>query len=191
MALAGIWTGMVCLALLFGSICGNGAAVGAAAMEGAAAAVELCLALAGPLLLWSALGELLRASGLAAGLARCLRPVLFRLYPSAREDPLLAEDLSCNLSANLLGLGNAATPPGIRAATRLRALSGSGDASDELCRLAVMNTASVQLLPLTVASLRAALGAAAPFDILPAVWLASLVSVTAGLLAERCLRVFS
>ncbi len=191
MALAGIWTGMVCLALVFGVLTGNAAGVGAAAMEGAAAAVELCLSLAGPLLLWSALGELLRSSGLAGDLARGLRPLLFRLYPSAREDPALAEDLSCNLSANLLGLGNAATPPGIRAAVRLRERSGGSAASDELCRLAVMNTASVQLLPLTVASLRAALGSAAPFDILPAVWAASLLSVTAGLLAERCLRVFS
>ena len=191
MALAGIGTGMVCVALLYGLFSGNAAAVGAAAMEGAAAAAELGLSLAGPLLLWSALGELLRASGLAGDLARALRPALCRLYPSAGEDEALAEDLSCNLSANLLGLGNAATPPGIRAATRLREKSGGDAASDELCRLAVMNTASVQLLPLTVASLRSALGSAAPFDILPAVWLASLLSVTAGLLAERCLRVFS
>ena len=91
----------------------------------------------------------------------------------------------------LLGLGNAATPPGIRSAVRLRERSGSQTASDELCRLVVMNTASLQIFPMTVASLRSALGAAAPFDILPAVWVTSLVSVAAGLAAERALRVFS
>jgi len=191
MALAGIWTGMVCLSIVFAICSGNIPAVGAAAMAGAAAAVELCLSLAGPLLLWSALGELLRASGVAADLARGLRPVLYRLFPSAREDETLAEDLSCNLSANLLGLGNAATPPGIRSAVRLRERSGSEIASDELCRLVVMNTASLQIFPMTVASLRSALGAAAPFDILPAVWVTSLVSVAAGLAAERAMRVFS
>ena len=188
MALGWIWTGMVCLSLVFGACTGKTAAVGSAALEGAAAAAELILGLAGPLLLWSALGELLRREGLAEALADRLRPVLGRLFPSAREDAVLAGDLSCNLSANLLGLGNAATAPGIRAAIRLRERSGSDEASDELCRLVVLNTASVQLLPMTAAALRGALGAAAPFDILPQVWIASLLSVAAGLLAERCFR---
>ena len=191
MAMAWVWTGMVFVSLIYGGMAGNSAAVGAAALDGANAAAELCLALAGPLLLWSALGELLRASGAAGALARGLRPLLCRLFPSAREDAGLAEALSCNLGANLLGLGNAATPPGVRAAVRLRERSGGEGASDELCRLVVLNTASVQLIPTTVASLRAALGAAAPFDILPAVWITSLVSVTAGLASERILRSFS
>ena len=92
--------------------------------------------------------------------------------------------LSANVSANLLGLGNAATPLGIRAATRMAQGCG-GVASDELCRLVVLNTASIQLLPTTVAAVRSAHGCAAPPDILPSVWLSSLLSVTAGLLAAR------
>jgi spore maturation protein A len=95
--------------------------------------------------------------------------------------------LSANFSANLLGLGNAATPLGIRAARRM-AQGCDGTASNELCRLVVLNTASIQLLPTTVASVRAACGSAAPFDILPAVWLASILSVAAGLLASRLLQ---
>ena len=94
--------------------------------------------------------------------------------------------MSGNLSANLLGLGNAATPLGIRAARRM-ALGAEGIASNELCRLVVLNTASVQLLPTTVAAVRAGCGAAAPFDILPAVWISSLLSVSVGLLAARLL----
>lgn len=92
--------------------------------------------------------------------------------------------VSGNLSANLLGLGNAATPLGIRAARRM-ALGAEGTASNELCRLVVLNTASVQLLPTTVAAVRAGCGAAAPFDILPAVWISSLLSVSVGLLTAR------
>ena len=92
-----------------------------------------------------------------------------------------------NLSANLLGLGNAATPMGIRAVRRMRALSGSDTATDEMCRLIVMNTASIQLIPATVAGIRASLGAVRPYAILPAVWLTSAASVTAGLLAARLL----
>ena len=96
--------------------------------------------------------------------------------------------LCANLSTNLLGLGNAATPMGINAVRRMQAVSGTAEATDDMCLLIVMNSASVQLIPSTVAALRASLGAASAFDILPAVWLASSVSVTSGILAARLLR---
>ena len=95
--------------------------------------------------------------------------------------------VSANVSANLLGLGNAATPLGIRAAQRM-AVGCGGTASDELCRLVVLNTASIQLLPTTVAAVRSAQGCTAPLDILPAVWLSSVLSVSAGLLTARLLQ---
>ena len=94
--------------------------------------------------------------------------------------------LSANVSANLLGLGNAATPLGIQAARRMARGCG-GTASDELCLLVVLNTASIQLLPATIASVRGASGAESPFDILPAVWLASALSVSVGILTAKCL----
>ena len=90
--------------------------------------------------------------------------------------------ISANVSANLLGLGNAATPLGLEAARGL-ARSSPGTASDGLCMLVVCNTASIQLIPTTVASVRAAQGCQTPFDILPAVWLASALSVGVGILA--------
>ena len=126
-------------------------------------------------------------SGIAAGLSRLLRPVLRRLLPKAGADGETLDALSANVSANLLGLGNAATPAGIRAARRMAA-GCRGTASDELCRLVVLNTASIQLLPSTVAAIRGGLGCAAPLDILPAVWLSSAVSVAAGLTAAGLLR---
>ena len=114
------------------------------------------------------------------------KPLRCGLLPRASRDPETLAAVSANVSANLLGLGNAATPLGIRAARRM-ARGQNGVADDELCRLVVLNTASLQLLPTTVAGVRAACGCRTPFDILPAVWLSSAISVTAGLLTARLL----
>lgn len=185
-----IWLGMIGAALIYGACAGTLGAVSSAATEGAGAAVTLVLGLAGAMALWSAVMELMRQSGLTEALSRLLRPALRRVYPRAFADPACAGELSANFSANLLGLGNAATPAGLRAVSRM-AEGSSGAASDEMCRLVVMNTASVQLIPATVAALRSALGASAPFDILPCVWLTSLASVSAGLLCARALEHFT
>ncbi len=182
MEMAWVWTGMVTLSLVFGLLSGNLDAVANAALEGARSAIELSLSMAGILCLWSGVMEIMNACGLSAGLARLFRPLLRRLLPNACRDEETLAAVSANVSANLLGLGNAATPLGIRAARRMARGCG-GVASNELCLLVVLNTASIQLLPATIASVRAAAGCAAPFDILPAVWLASALSVTAGLLA--------
>ena len=186
MAMAWIWTAMVVLSLGFGLATGNLDAVADAALEGADSAVELSLSMAGVMCLWSGVMEIMNACGLSEGLARVFRPVLRRLLPNACRDPETLAAVSANTSANLLGLGNAATPLGIRAACRM-ARGCDGVASDELCLLVVLNTASIQLLPTTIAGVRSALGAANAFDILPAVWLASAISVTVGLLAARLL----
>lgn len=184
MAMAWIWTAMIAASVVYGMYSGTISAVGNAALEGAAAAVELCLSMAGVLCLWSGVMSIMKASGLMDGLSRLFRPLLSRLLPRACKDPDTLAALSGNVSANLLGLGNAATPLGIRAARRMAEGCG-GIAGDELCTLVVLNTASIQLLPTTVAGVRAALGAESAFDILPAVWLASALSVTAGLLAAK------
>ena len=186
--MAYIWLGMVCVSVLWGAAAGTLGAVSAAVTEGAAGAVTLCIGLAGPLLLWSGLMELLRRSGLLRALTRLLRPLLRLICPRAFESPDGGgDDLALNFTANLLGLGSAATPAGLRAAKAM-ARRSRGVASDELCALVVMNTASVQLIPATVAALRGSLGAAAPFDILPCVWLTSLCSVCAGLAAAKLLQ---
>lgn len=183
-----IWVGMllvsVCAALAEGKL---GVLTGAA-MEGASAAVTLCLSLAGALCLWSAFAKVMEKAGLTEKLGRLMRPLFRRLFPQAGRDPVALGYLTGNVSANLLGLGNAATPMGIAAVKRMKVLSGGTEASDEMCLLIVMNTASIQLLPTTVAAVRASLGAQAPFDILPAVWLTSVLSVTAGIAAAKLLR---
>ena len=184
MAMTLIWTGMVVVSVVYGLLAGNGPAVAAAAVEGAYAAVERCLGMAGIMCLWMGVMEVMKRSGLAGGLSRLLRPVLGLLYPDFKGDGETMDAISANVSANLLGLGNAATPLGIQAARRM-ALRSPGVASDSLCMLVVCNTASIQLIPTTVAALRQSLGCATPFDILPAVWLASAISVGVGVLAAK------
>ena len=167
MAMTWVWAGMVVLSLVFGLATGNVDAGADAALEGAASAVELSLSMAGVLCLWSGVMEVMNACGLSEGLARAFRPVLRRLLPKASRDSETLAAVSANVSANLLGLGNAATPLGIRAAR--------------------LNTASIQLLPATIGSVRSAAGSESPFDILPAVWLSSALSVAAGLTAAALL----
>ncbi len=186
MAMTWVWTGMVVLSLLFGLMNGTLDAVASAAMDGAQSAVELSISMAGILCLWSGVMEVMHICGLSDGLARAFRPLLRRLMPQASRDSETLAAVSANLSANFLGLGNAATPLGIQAARRMARGCG-GIASDELCLLVVLNTASIQLLPTTVASVRAAAGCETPFDILPAVWVSSILSVCAGLLMARLL----
>ena len=182
MTMAWIWTGMAVLSILCGLATGRGELVAAAAVEGAQAAVELCVSIAGMLCLWTGVMEIMRRSGLAEGLSRLLRPVLSALFPQVSKDRGVMDSISANVSANLLGLGNAATPLGIEAVRRMERKS-PGTASDAMCMLVVCNTASIQLIPTTVASVRAAAGSSAPFDILPAVWLASALSVGVGISA--------
>ena len=175
-----LWCCVVGVSVLFGLLGGTLDAVSAAALSGAASAVTLCLSMAGVICLWTGVMEVMERSGLAGKLARLFRPLLRRLLPRASREEETLSAVSANVSANLLGLGNAATPLGLKAAARMAKNSG-GVASDELCLLVVLNTASIQLVPATVASLRTAAGCETPFDILPAVWLTSLLALAAGL----------
>ena len=191
MVMGMIWMVLVVTAVIAAALEGNLGALSPAVMEGASSAIRLALSLAGALCLWSALAKLMEKAGALRGLAWVMRPVFRRLFPQASRDETAMGYLCANVSANLLGLGNAATPMGIAAVKRMQQLAHTSAATDEMCRLIVMNTASIQLLPTTVAAVRASLGAAAPFDILPAVWITSAVSVAAGLLSAQLFRRFS
>lgn len=189
MAMSWIWTVMVAAAVLCGLATGNGPAVAKGALDGAAAGVELCLSMMGVLCLWMGVMEVMERSGLAAGLSRLLRPALRRLYPDFARDKKVMDAVSANLSANLLGLGNAATPLGLAAMKELaRENPEPGTASQAMVTFVVLNTASLQILPTTNAYLRLAAGSKEPMEILPAVWLASTVSICVGVFMSRALR---
>ncbi len=186
MAMAAVWTIIVVVSTLYGGVTGRMEAVSAAAAEGAQAAVELCVTMAGVLCLWTGVMEVMRRCGILEALRGLLAPVLGMLFPDQKEDKATMDLIAANVSANLLGLGNAATPLGIQAAERMAKRSG-GRATDSLCRFVVCNTASIQLIPTTVAAFRSGAGCASPFDILPAVWLTSAAALAVGLAASALL----
>ena len=183
MTMSWIFTAMLTVSLLGALITGQGSALSAAVPEGAAAGVTLAISLSGSICLWTGVGRLMERSGITDLLARLLQPLLHLVFPGTKKDPALGRDLSANICANFLGLGNAATPMGIRAAKRMILSDKPHLATDQLCRLIVLNTASIQLIPANVAAIRAKLGSLSPFDILPAVWITSLCSAGLGVLA--------
>lgn len=180
MVMSWIWTLLLLISILFSWFTGNGESLAVSVLQGAQAGVTLAISMAGGLCLWSGVGHLMTCLGLTDKLSRVLKPVLRHLFPETGRDCALAADLSANICANLLGLGNAATPMGISAAKRM---SAGKTATDSLCRLVVLNSASIQLIPSSVAAVRSSLGCGSPFDILPAVWVTSLCSAALGLTA--------
>ena len=159
MVMSWILCGMFAVSLLSAVLEGRGNVLSSAVLQGAQAGVTLCISIGGSICLWTGVGKLMEVSGMTDALAKLLSPVIFRLFPSAKKDKALAGSLCGNICANILGLGNAATPMGIQAARRMQ-------------RYAPKETAS-----------RAALGCGTPFDILPAVWITSLCSAGIGLTA--------
>ena len=181
MIMTWIFTGILLISVCSAIWTENGAALAAAVPQGAQAGVTLAISMAGSICLWTGVGKLMEHIGITRILSKLLQPVLQHLFPSTKKDSILGEHLSANICANFLGLGNAATPMGIQAVRRMA--HRSGVATDEMCRLIVLNTASIQLIPATVAAVRVSLGCANPFDILPAVWLTSICSTGIGLTA--------
>lgn len=182
MVISYIWTGLVAISLIAAAVLGNSSALSAAVPKGAQTGITLAISMAGSICLWTGVGKLMEKAGITGMLSKLLRPLLGRIFPSTRSDKQLENYLSANVCANFLGLGNAATPMGIQAAQRL-ARGQNGRANDELCKLIVLNTASIQLIPANVAAVRSGLGCATPFDILPAVWVTSLCSAGLGVTA--------
>ena len=188
MVMGWIFTILLGISVVFAAILGRGSEVAAAIPQGAHAGIKLAVSKAGSIFLWTGVGKLMEKVGLTALLSKFLQPLLHRVFPGAKTDPVLAGFLSANICANFLGLGNAATPMGIQAVRQMKDARQSDRATDQMCRLVVLNTASIQFLPATVAAVRVSLGCATPFDILPMVWLTSLCSAGMGLTAAFLLK---
>ena len=180
MVMSRIWTLFLLVSIVCAALTGNGPALAASALQGAQSGITLAVSMAGAICLWTGIARLTETIGLTDTLARLLKPLLHKLFPTAKTNPALARDLSANVCANFLGLGNAATPMGISAVKRLKDPARPEFATDEMCRLIVLNTASIQLIPTNVAAVRSALGCQSPFDILPMVWITSICSAGLG-----------
>ena len=153
-----IWFGMMLIAVLVGTITGNIDAVTEAAINMAKTAVEIAIGLIGIMALWLGTMKIAEDSGLIRIIARALRPITIRLFPDVPVDHPAIGSIVLNMAANILGLGNAATPLGLKAMEELQDLNPNKDtATNAMCTFLAINTSSVQLiLPATVVALMGA-----------------------------------
>jgi spore maturation protein A len=183
-----IWAGMLAAGFLIGMINGRLEEVTQAAFSSAGRAVELSIGLLGILCLWSGLMKIAEKGGLIRLVARLAKPLLKLLFPQAAHDAGALGSIVMNLSANFLGLGNAATPLGIKAMNELQRLNrGDDSASDSMCMFLVLNTSAIQLIPATVIAIRADAGSAAPAEITVCVWIASICASLSGIILVKLL----
>lgn len=182
-----IWFGMIVLSVVCALCNGRLGDLSAALMDGAQTAVELSLFLLGSMCAWLGFLKIAEESGLSLLIARALAPVIGRLFPEYRDDQEIQGKISLNLSANLLGLGNAATPLGLAAMKSMAQRNPTDRPTKGMILFVVMNTASLQLIPLNMAAMRASCGSAVPFSILPQVWITSAASLAVCMTACKLL----
>jgi len=183
-----IWLSMILVATVTAAYTGTMAEVTKASFESAKNAVTLGLGLIGPMALWLGLMKIAEAGGLMQSVARALRPVMVRLFPDVpAEHPAMAA-MIMNMAANMLGLGNAATPMGIKAMQELDRLSmEKGTATNAMCLFLAINNSCITLLPVSVITVRAAAGASAPAAILIPTFMATILATTVAITASKLL----
>lgn len=179
-----IWGAMMIISVVCGAINGKLADVSQAALDGAAQAVELLITMLGMMCFWSGLMNISDAGGATKLLSKVLSPILSRLFPDYDEGGSTLQAICANITANFLGLGNSATPLGLRAMKEMQKHNKSKlTADNSMIRFVVLNTASIQLVPTFVSVIRKSYGAQSPLDILPCVLVSSAVGVVVGLSA--------
>lgn len=181
-----VWAGMIILAYVFAVSTGRTDAVTQSALDGAKGAVDMVISLLGMMCFWTGLLEIAKRSGLTEKLAKLASPLMRILFPGLKKEKEAQSAIIMNMIANFLGLSNAATPLGIKAMEELDRINGKKQiASSEMCMFVVINTASITLMPTTLITLRSAAGSVDPFSIIIPVWICSVLSVTAGIIAAK------
>jgi len=183
-----IWLGMILLATVTASYTGRMEEVTKASFDSAKDAVTLAIGLIGPMALWLGIMKVAEAGGMLRAVARGVRPLMVRLFPDVPPEHPAMSAMIMNMAANVLGLGNAATPMGIKAMQELDELTPEeGTATDAMCLFLAINTSSVTLLPLGVITVRAAANAANPAAILVPTLFATLCSTLVAIVAAKTL----
>lgn len=178
-----VWSGLVIISIICSVFLGNTEDLSKALVDSGASSIELIITMAGIICLWTGIMKIAVESGLTSVFAKVFSPLLRPLFPNLDKDSDAFKSISMNISANLLGLGNAATPFGLKAMEQLHTLNNKAEtASNEMVIFVVMNTASLQLLPTTLASLRQSYGSSAPFEIIVPVWISSACALSAALI---------
>lgn len=174
------------LSLIFAAVNGKMAELSESILSKSGEAVELVISLCGIMCFWCGLMRVAERAGLVEKLARLLSPVVCVLFRGIPRGSKAVGLITMNIAANILGLGNASTPLGIAAMRELSELENAHEyATDNMILLAVVNTASLQIIPATAAALRSANGAEQPFDILPCVWIVSVYAAAVAVIAAK------
>ncbi len=177
-----IWSGIVVISIICSIFLGNTGDLSKALIDSGTSSINLILTLAGIMCLWSGIMNIAVESGFTNLMSRLFSPLLRPLFPKLDKNSYAFQSITMNISANLMGLGNTATPFGLKAMEQLHTLNDKSDvASNEMVVFVVMNTASLQLLPTTLASLRQAYGSSDPFEIIVPVWISSACALAVAL----------
>ena len=183
-----IWGFIILISIICAIFTGNMEALSNSILVGASDAINLVITMASMMSLWSGILKIADSGGITCILAKILKPVLKHLFKDCPEDSPAMRAICMNITANILGLGNAATPLGISAMKEMKKLNKNSDvASNSMITFVVMNTASIQILPTTMSILRQKYHSAAPFDIVPAVWISSVVALLVGITLAKVL----
>lgn len=183
-----VWLSLVVFSFIAAIINGTFYELSASIISSGTDAVQLCIKLLGMLCLWSGLMNIAEKSGLTNLISKLFSPLFSLLFPRLKNNKHIMGPVSMNITANLLGLGNAATPLGIEAMKRMKEVSPlDRTASNEMIRFVVLNTAAIHIFPTTVAVLRQSYGSVNPFDIVIPAWISSMVTLSSGLLMTRLL----
>ncbi len=183
-----IWIGMLAIGFIVGILTGRMDVVTKAAIESSQAAVTVCIGLTGVMCLWTGLMKIAEKGGMIKAISRFVQPVMRFLFPEIPKDDPAMGAIVMNLVANFLGLGNAATPLGIKAMGELQRLNKEREtASNSMCMFLVLNTAAIQLVPASIIALRTSAGSTKPTEIIVCIWIASICATIAGVIATKIL----
>lgn len=186
-----IWFGLLVIGFTVGIMNGRIDLVTQAVIESSRSAVELGIGLLGIMCLWTGLMNIAEKNGLVHYISRLVRPVLQFLFPGVPRNHPAMGAIVMNLAANFLGLGNAATPLGLKAIAELQKLNPRKDtATDAMCMFLVLNTSAIQLVPATIIAVRSAGGSSNPAEIMGTIWFASVCASISGIAVAKLLSVF-
>lgn len=188
-----IWAFMILVGVLWGAFHGNIGAVTQGALDSAGEAVTLCITMLGVMSLWTGVLEVGERAGLIEQLSKRMKPILHFLFPRIPEEHPANEHIATNMIANILGLGWAATPAGLRAMEALKDLEEErrtqkshhverGTASNEMCTFLIINISSLQLIPINMIAYRSQYGSINPTAIVGPALIATLVSTVVGVI---------
>lgn len=184
-----IWLSFIVIGFVYAALNGNVEAISAAVFDGAKTGVTVCFGLISILVFWLGIMKIAERAGLLEKLGQLLRPLIHLLFPGIPKNHPAIGYIISNMSANMLGLGNAATPMGIKAMQELQKLNPEKDtASPEMCTLLAINTSSITLIPTTLIAIRMNFNSANPAEIVGTTIMATAIATVGAILIDRWYR---